>query len=86
MSTDVRNSVDVCRKRVSRRECLGRGTLSSTLSRFPLFIRLSVCYRLLGYYYIYKYLLISMVIKAKGFIRVAITEVFGGCTLHLVHC
>jgi hypothetical protein len=55
MSTDVRNSVDVCRKRVSRRECLGRGTLSSTLSRFPLFIRLSVCYRLLGYYYIYKY-------------------------------
>jgi hypothetical protein len=32
-----------------------RGTLQGTLSRFPLFIRLSVCYRVLVYYYIYKY-------------------------------
>ena len=51
MSTDVRDCGEVCIGRVSRRVSKVRGTLS----RFPLFIRLSVCYRVLVYYYIYKY-------------------------------
>jgi hypothetical protein len=46
---------EVCSGRVSGRVSKVRGTLQGTLSRFPLFIRLSVCYRVLVYYYIYKY-------------------------------
>jgi hypothetical protein len=55
MSTDVRDCGEVCSGRVSGRVSKVRGTLQGTLSRFPLFIRLSVCYRVLVYYYIYKY-------------------------------
>ena len=55
MSMNVCDCGEVCSGRVSGRVSKARGTLQGTLSRFPLFIRLSVCYRVLVYYYIYKY-------------------------------
>ncbi len=46
MSTCLHDCAVVCRNRVSDRVYLGRGTLRGTLMIFPLFIRLSVYYRL----------------------------------------